>query len=279
MTRNLETFNPRATYNTAAVDYDQTSADFWRYAAEETVRRLGLSSGASVLDVACGPGPAALAAGRAVGESGSVLGVDIAEQMIELARTHADEQGVRNVRFELGDLDALTVQPQSFDAATCVFGMFFATRIPSSVRAMAEAVRPGGQVAVTTLGPKFFSPMYEVFLDAATAENPAIDTDVPWRRTEDAEAMIDYLHGAGLVDVTASHEVSTLTLREPEDWWRIVTGTGIRRLAMDLDPDAYDRVRAHNLDWIRKHDIDSVEFGVIYARGKTRPSRHEPTSA
>ena len=58
----LEIYNPRMTYNSAAVDYDTTSVDFWSYAATETVQRMGLTAGQSVLDVACGPGPAALVA-------------------------------------------------------------------------------------------------------------------------------------------------------------------------------------------------------------------------
>lgn len=267
-TEQIVAFDPKRTYNAAAVDYDDTSVDFWRYAAHETVDRLRLSPGMHVLDVACGPGPAALAAAAAVGPGGHVLGLDIAEEMIVLARTHAREQGARHAGFELGDLDALNVEAESFDAATCVFGMFFAADVTASVAAMTKAVRPGGQVAVTTIGPKFFSPMYEVFLDAATAENPGIDVDVPWRRTQDPMAMDRHLRLAGLEGVTVRHEVTRLALPSPEDWWRIVTGTGIRRLAMDLDPAAYDRVREHNVNWIRERGVGHVEFGVIYAHGR-----------
>lgn len=62
-----------------------------------------------------------------------------------------------------------------------------------------------------------------------------------------------------------THEVSRLSLSSPEDWWRIAMGTSVRRLAMDLDPDALERVRTHNLSWVR--DTDSVELGVIYTHG------------
>lgn len=250
--------------------------DFWRYAADETVARLGLQPGQNLLDVACGPGPAALAAAAAVGADGEVLGVDIAEEMIELARGHAREQGATQASFVVGSMDALDVGFSRFDAATCVFGMFFAADVQASIDAMSHAVRRGGQVAVTTLGPKFFSPLFEVFLDAATTENPQIDTDVPWRRTEDPSVMADHLRTAGLGGVSVTHEVSRLALSCPEDWWRIAMGTGVRRLAMDLDPDALERVRTHNLDWVRQHGIDSVELGVIYTHGWVPASASEP---
>lgn len=263
----LEIYNPRMTYNTAAVDYDTTSVDFWRYAAVETVQRLNLPPGASVLDVACGPGPAALAAAEAVGPRGSVLGIDIAEEMIALARGHAAEAQVAQAEFVVGSMDDLDVGVDRFDAATCVFGIFFARDVRESIAGMARAVRPGGQVAVTSLGPKFFSPLYGTFIEAALGEHPGLDVDVPWHRTEDPEVMRAHLQAAGLDQVEVVHEVSSLPLRTPQDWWRIATGTGIRRLIMELEPSAAERVREQNLTWIAEQGIDHVELGVIYCRG------------
>lgn len=270
MSSKLAEYDPKRTYNAAAVDYDTTSADFWRFAAEETVRRLDLAQSSRVLDVACGPGPAALAAARRIGPGGQVVGVDIAEEMLNLARGHAAQQGLTNVRFDLGSMDSLAYEDNSFEAATCVFGMFFAEDIVTTTRSMKDALVPGGQIAITTLGPKFFSPLYEVFLEAATAENPHIDTDVPWKRTEDPDQMAQYLAAAGVDEISVSHEVTNLHLSSPEDWWRIAMGTGIRRLVMELNEEQLARVRKHNMDWIREHSLDSVEFGVVYSRGHRR---------
>jgi ubiquinone/menaquinone biosynthesis C-methylase UbiE len=267
MSNSLTEFDPRRTYNAAAVAYDNTSVEFWRYAADETVRRLALQPGERVLDVACGPGPAALAAAREVGSSGVVVGIDIAEEMIALAQKHAVEQGASNTTFEIRNMDALDFPASSFDAATCVFGLFFAEDIVATIRAMKESLILDGRIAITTLGPKFFSPMFDVFLDAATVENPEIDKNVPWRRTQDTNVMRGYLCSAGVVAVSVSHEVSGLRLRSPEDWWRIVMGTGIRRLVMDLEVDAVERVRRHNLSWIRDRELDTLELGVVYCRG------------
>jgi ubiquinone/menaquinone biosynthesis C-methylase UbiE len=268
MNNKLTHYNPRRTYNAAAVDYDNTSVDFWRYAANETIRRLALQPGETVLDVACGPGPAALSAAHAVGPRGHVIGVDIAEEMISLAQRHAAEARLQNVEFEVGNMDKLAYPESSFNAAVCVFGLFFAEDIVSTIRAMWRSLTAGGQIAITTLGPKFFAPLYDVFIDAATQENSTIDTDVPWQRTEDVDRMRHYLAEAGVSGITLNHEVSALSLRTPEDWWRIVMGTGVRRLAMELDADALSRVRDHNLTWIRERDVSSVELGVIYCYGR-----------
>lgn len=160
-------------------------------------------------------------------------------------------------------MNELVFPEYSFDAAVCVFGLFFAENIVSTVRAMLRSLTPGGQIAITTLGPKFFAPLYDVFVDAATRENPAIDTDVPWKRTEDIDRMRHYLAEADVSEINVDHEVSALPLRTPEDWWHIVMGTGIRRLAMELNADALPRVRDHNLEWIRDHNVSSVELDVL----------------
>jgi ubiquinone/menaquinone biosynthesis C-methylase UbiE len=265
MSGSLQHYDPRRTYDTVAEDYDRTSVDFWRYSVPATIRRAAPRPGDRVLDVACGPGPAAIAAAEAVGPAGRVVGVDISPEMVGLARAHARERNLRNVRFEVGSMDASPVWPGEYEVVTCIFGLFFALDIGATLASLRGSLAPGGRLAVTTLGRKFFSPLYQAFVEAAVYENPAIDTDVPWRRTQDPDEMRRLLAGAGFPGARVDLEVSRLPLARPEDWWRIVTGTGIRRLAMDLDPDALDRVREHNLQWIVDHGVDEVELGVIYA--------------
>src|ERR1700722_2617259 len=61
---------------------------------EQALRLAGPRPGLRVLDVGCGPGDVSLIAARLVGPTGTVLGVDAAPEMIELARTRASEQGL-----------------------------------------------------------------------------------------------------------------------------------------------------------------------------------------
>jgi ubiquinone/menaquinone biosynthesis C-methylase UbiE len=75
-----------ATYNAAADFYDHPVNAFWNRYGRRTVTRLVLAPGARVLDVCCGSGASALPAAEAVGPGGSVLGVDLAERLLELAR-------------------------------------------------------------------------------------------------------------------------------------------------------------------------------------------------
>ncbi|MEX0663168.1 MAG: class I SAM-dependent methyltransferase [Acidimicrobiia bacterium] len=76
-----------------------------------------------VLDVGCGNGATTRAAARAA-SSGSALGVDLSEAMLERARELAKEEGVTNVSFEAGDAQTRQFDPE-FDCAISRFGVMF----------------------------------------------------------------------------------------------------------------------------------------------------------
>ncbi len=84
---------------------------------------IGLRSapGARVLDVGCGTGASALAAARQVGPTGEVIGIDLAERPLEIARQKAASRNLGNVEFRVADMERLSYPDQHFDAVICVF--------------------------------------------------------------------------------------------------------------------------------------------------------------
>jgi ubiquinone/menaquinone biosynthesis C-methylase UbiE len=90
------------------------------------VRQSSVSNSrwARVLDVYCGSGASALPAAEMVGPRGFVLGVDLAANLLELARTKAAKRGLMNTQFRVGDLLDMHLSDTQFDAVICVFGIF-----------------------------------------------------------------------------------------------------------------------------------------------------------
>src|SRR5262249_32643300 len=70
-----------STYNAAADSYDDPANSFWARFGRRTIERLGLRPGEDVLDVCCGSGASALVAAEKVEPNGSVLGVDLSENL------------------------------------------------------------------------------------------------------------------------------------------------------------------------------------------------------
>jgi hypothetical protein len=113
-----------AAYNAAADHYDDPSNSFWDRYGRDGVARLSLTPGAHIFDACCGSGASALPAAHAVGPSGSVLGIDLAENLLDLARAKAKNRGLENVAFRVGDILNLSLPSASFHAVVCVFGIF-----------------------------------------------------------------------------------------------------------------------------------------------------------
>jgi SAM-dependent methyltransferase len=99
-----------------------------------------------VLDIGCGPGDVSFIAARLVGPSGSVLGVDAAPEMIELARARAAEQGRPAVHFTQSAIDAIALD----EPVDAVVGRLILMHLPdpaATLRRLSSFVRPGGVIA------------------------------------------------------------------------------------------------------------------------------------
>ena len=106
-----------------------------------------LRAGMRVLDLGSGTGYPALLGAQTVGSSGRVIGLDLAEQMLAAARRKATTLGLSNVTFRTGDVTALPLETNSFDAVTSRFCLMFLPEIPKAAAEIARVLKPGGWVA------------------------------------------------------------------------------------------------------------------------------------
>jgi demethylmenaquinone methyltransferase/2-methoxy-6-polyprenyl-1,4-benzoquinol methylase len=168
----LEEAQVRAMFDRIAGLYDRMNSvmtaglhHHWRRRAADLA---ALAPGQRALDVATGTGDLAFELARRVGPSGSVVGSDFAERMLDLAREKASAAGVRNVRFEPANALALPYEDGSFDAATVGFGARNFSDLDGGLREMARVVRPGGRVVVleiTTPQRPPLSSFFELWFD------------------------------------------------------------------------------------------------------------------
>lgn len=256
----------KTTYNAAADTYDDPANSFWERFGRKTVERLGLQPGDRVLDVCCGSGASALPAAEIVGPTGSVLGIDVAERLLDHARAKARQRELGNVEFRVGDLLDLKLPHASFDAVVCVFGIFFIPDMPLALRSLWACVRPGGRLAITTWGPRWFEPGSSVFWAAVQEERDDLYKGFnPWDRISEPATLAALFAQAGIPEPRIEAEANRHPIPSPDAWWAAVMGSGYRGTVEQLDAAAQERVRAANLDYIRASGTASVEANVMYA--------------
>jgi ubiquinone/menaquinone biosynthesis C-methylase UbiE len=255
-----------ATYNAAADSFDAPANSFWDRFGRRTVERLGLAPGARVLDACCGSGASAIPAAETVGSRGFVLGVDLAEDLLALARAKAKARTLDNVEFRAADVLDQTITSESFDAVVCVFGIFFIPDMAGAVRALWKTVRPGGKLALTTWGPNTFEPASSAFWNAVRDVRPDLYRGFnPWDRISQPGALRELLRAGGIERADVVAEAGSHAIPSPEAWWTVVLGTGYRGTLEQLDPSDRERVRRANLEYVQRSGIDSVETNALYA--------------
>jgi arsenite methyltransferase len=108
-----------------------------------------LHEGETVLDLGSGAGADVLISARRVGPTGKAIGLDMTDEMLELARANAAQAGVENVEFVKGYIEAIPLADSTVDVivSNCVLNL--SGDKPTVLREAARVLRPGGRFAVS----------------------------------------------------------------------------------------------------------------------------------
>ncbi|HWK05527.1 MAG TPA: class I SAM-dependent methyltransferase [Puia sp.] len=121
-------------------------AESMRKSGSALVAQLRITKGLKVLDLGCGDGTTAIPEALLGAE---VLGVDIAQNLVEAGRARAEAEGLANCAFREGDAtDLHELNDHSFDLVVSIFGAMFAPKPLDVAREMVRVTRPGGRIVM-----------------------------------------------------------------------------------------------------------------------------------
>ncbi len=166
------------------------------------VAMASLKEGETVVDLGSGGGIDVFLAAQKTGPSGLAIGIDMTQEMIDLARKNAEQGGYANTRFYLAEI---TNMPLEDDSVDCVISNCVLNLVPDKQAAMQEIFRilkPGGRLAISDIALKKELP--DFFKNDAAAWNACISGAIS---IADNEAK---LKAAGFADVQVQDTGSDL---------------------------------------------------------------------
>ncbi|MCU1375780.1 MAG: Methyltransferase type 11 [Actinomycetia bacterium] len=210
--------------------------DVLRPVLDALLDAASLGPGEGVLDVGCGCGATSIAAAGAVGSTGSVLGIDLSEPMLDVARRRATDAGLGHLRFVVGDAQVDLV-PGGHDVAISRFGTMFFDASGDAFANIAAALSTGGRLCMATWQPLADNPWLVVPAEALLRHGslPPTDPSAPGMFAQSSASTITgLLGGAGFTDVDVQPVTVDLRLgADAADATDYLAGMGLSRAVLE----------------------------------------------
>ena len=238
--------------------------------SRELVRTAALKPGERVLDVACGTGVITRAAAEQVGPTGSVTGVDLAPDMIEVAT--ATPAAGAPIKWHQADAAALPLPDGSYDVALCQMGLMFMGDRPAALAEMRRVLTADGRVVVNT--PGRIQPLFEA-MEQAIVDNldPALGAFVTAVFSmHDPAELDDLLRDAGFNDTTSKEYLASFDLPGAAEFlWNYINLTPMGPLVAEASSEAQPAMERQFVDAWAPHVVGgrtTVDQPIALASGR-----------
>ena len=239
--------------------------------SRELLQAADLQPGERVLDVACGTGLITRLASERVGANGAVTGVDIAPDMIDVAKRVPAPNGTA-IQWRVADAAALPIADASVDVVLCQMGLMFMENRVAAIAEMARVLVPMGRVVINT--PGRIQPLF------ATLERSIVDHISPDLggfvgavfSMHDPEAVAALLRDCGLREVSARIATATFRLPVPAEFlWQYINLTPMAALVQQAPEPAKAAMEKQFVDGVQPDVVDGttvVEQPMVIATGR-----------
>jgi ubiquinone/menaquinone biosynthesis C-methylase UbiE len=221
----------------------------------ELLRKANLTIGERVLDVACGTGVITRAAAEQVGQTGTVTAVDLAPDMLEVAK--ATPAGGAPIVWHQADAAELPLPDASYDVALCQMGLMFMDDRAGAVSEMHRVLAPGGRVVINTPGriQPLFEAMEQAIVDHLGPQLGAFVGAV--FSMHDPATLASLLGDAGFTDVSSKEYTARLTLPEPAEFlWKYINLTPMGAIVADAPEESKAATERQFIEAAARHVVD-----------------------
>src|SRR5438309_6535953 len=221
----------------------------------DLLARMNPKSRESALGLGTGPGEPAMSIARMVGPDGRVVGIDLSEEMVQLATRIAKERRIPGVTFLAMDAEKLDFPDESFDIVASRFGFQVFANPETVAKEAYRVLRPKGRIGVAvwstadkaTAIDAVVGPMLEFAEPDETGDRPA-----PFELGGPGE-LAKLLADAGFGETQEERRTHTMAFKDEDEYIEIlVEGTPLGRTIQEEDPLVQKKILAKTRANLRK---------------------------
>jgi SAM-dependent methyltransferase len=230
-----------------------------------------LQTGERVLDVACGTGVISRLAAERVGATGSVIGIDIAADMIDVAKSVPAPEGAA-IKWRVADAASIPLPDGSVDVVLCQMGLMFMENRPAVIGEIRRVLAPSGRLAINTPGriQPLFEAMERAIVDHISPDLGGFVGAV--FSLHDPDAIAALLREGGLRNASATISTTTLRLPPPTEFlWQYISLTPMATFILQAPEGAKAAMEKQFVDSVQAHIVDGetvVEQPMVIATAR-----------
>jgi len=239
--------------------------------AERMLELSGISSGSRLLDIASGTGEPAISAAQIVGESGKVIGTDLVDEMLAVAREKVTRMNLDNIEFHCIDAETLDFTAGSFDAVTIRWGLMFMPEPQACLAAAYKALKQDGRISLACWAAPEKNPFVGVLMKTLSKY---MDIPVPLPGTPgifafaDPERLRGALTSAGFRNIVLEEmAIDVVEVNDGRAYWEAISDLAAPVMALVRQLD--EPTRSNYIDEVIK-TADALKQGeTLRMKGTT----------
>ncbi len=195
--------------------------------SQRMLELVNLASGSHLLDIASGTGEPAIPAARLVGATGRVVGTDLSDEMLAVARDKASENKLNNIEFHCMDAELLDFAPASFDAVTLRWGLMFMPEPEACLAAAYKALKPDGRISLACWAAPQKNPFIGILIQTLRRhiDLPTPPPDSPGIFAfADQGRLYSVLEAAGFTDIVVEEmQLDVFEVEDGQAYWETMS--------------------------------------------------------
>lgn len=260
-------------FNKVSSVFDSSGPRYFAYFGERLVEQAGVKEGEYVLDVASGKGASLFPSIEEVGPKGKVIGIDIADGMVNESNLEMQRRGIKNAEVRLMDAEKLEFENEMFHHILCGFGVFFFPNYKKAFSEFKRVLKDRGRFSFTTFLRKkdekfiWFDELIQKYLPPS--EEYKKDDNDPEFDTE--EGVYEVLEQAGFKNIQIIREEKNFVYRDEQEWWDKLWTHGYIRVLEKIPKDKIEEFKKEvfsKLKEIKEMEGIYVTMFVAYSIGE-----------